>query len=68
MTIIIQAVEWLFYNVRWIDSAKHEREEPITTAVKWRGRKDTDLGDKVFGLLGLLSADMELDRTAQHDY
>lgn len=64
----IQAMEWLFCNVRWIDSAKHEREEPIITAVKWRRRKATDLRDKVFGLLGLLPSDMELRRTAKCDY
>lgn len=64
----IQAMEWLFCNVRWIDSAKYEREEPIITAVKWRRRKATDLRDKVFGLLGLLPSDMELQRTAKCDY
>lgn len=64
----VQAMEWLFCNVRWIDSAKHEREEPIITAVKWRRRKATDLRDKVFGLLGLLPSDMELHRTALCDY
>lgn len=64
----IQAMERLFCNVRWIDSAKHEREEAITTTIKWRRRKATDLRDKVFGLLGLLPSDMELRRTAQCNY
>lgn len=59
---------WLFCNVIWINIAHGERDEPVLTAMKWRGRKATDQRDKIFGLLGLLPGAMELPHTDRCDY
>jgi hypothetical protein len=65
---IERVLGWLFCNVIWINIAHGERDEPVLTAMKWRGRKATDQRDKVFGLLGLLPGSMELPHTDRCDY
>ncbi|KAF3763375.1 HET-domain-containing protein, partial [Cryphonectria parasitica EP155] len=58
----------LFCNVIWIDSAHQQRDTPVATTAKWRGRQATEPRDKVFGLLGLLPRGMELYYTDRCDY
>lgn len=59
---------WVFCNVRWINIAHEERDDPTVTTMKWRGRKATDQRDKIFGLLGLLPEGMELLHMDRCDY
>lgn len=65
---IDRVMGWLFCNVIWINIAHGQRDPPILTAMKWRGRKATDQRDKIFGLLGLLPEGMELPHTDRCNY
>lgn len=59
---------WLFCNVLWVNIAHEQRESPVMSALKWRGRKAAEPNDNVFGLLGLLPTGMELAHTGVCGY
>ncbi|KAL2076173.1 hypothetical protein VTL71DRAFT_1116 [Oculimacula yallundae] len=59
---------WLFCNVVWVDEARKFPDHPIMALLRWNRRNATDLRDKVFGLLGLISSDVELYYTSRCDY
>lgn len=60
--IVDEGLNVLLSHVIWVNGS-NKGNGPILTILKWRRHKATDPRDKVFGLLGLLSADMSMSHT-----